>query len=246
MPERVQPDAGERRRQLALYAVAAILTVAGFGFLAASAVSFQRDGSDTQATGAGEPIPTPTPLDEVAGERTPGATATATSTAIASATPADTPRPPTTSDETPSPAATETPTPTPEPPTNTPVPPTPTPQAAAPEPTATPTEEPTPEPTPTTAPSGPTLQIIGPDRAEPGAAANYRAEFGGAPLITVQWEYLGQVVKHSLGIEVVFPESGCFSIQLTGFFEASAEVAVRTAIKVVAVGEQESCVSITN
>ncbi|GAB4330804.1 MAG: hypothetical protein Kow0010_15840 [Dehalococcoidia bacterium] len=216
MPERLQPDAGERRRQLALYAVAAILTVAGVGFLAASAVSFQRGGSGSVASSPDGPTPTPTPLDQVAGERTPGATATAT----ASPTPADTPRPPTTAEETPSPATSEEPAATPEPPTNTPVPPAPTPQPAAPEPTATPTEQPpTPEPTATEAPSH-FVQLSGPAKLAVGEAGTYtitQATWSQAsPPDIVEWRYdAGDWVKLPW-LTVSFDSPGCHFVWVRG------------------------------
>lgn len=227
MRERVQPDAGERRRQLALYAVAAVLTVVGIGFLVASAVSFQRGGSGPVASSADEPAPSRTPIDQVAGERTPGATATAVATATATPRPADTPRPPAAESETPSPTPTAEATATAEPPTNTPVPPTatpipPTPLPPAPEPTATPPEQPPePEPTPTEVPSH-YVQLNGPAHLAVGEAGTYivtPATWNQAsPPDIVEWRLdAGDWVKKNT-LTVSFDSPGCHFVWLRGWW----------------------------
>ena len=250
MPERVQPDAGERRRQLALYAVAAVLTVAGFGFLAASVVSFQRGGSESVASSGGEPPPTSTPLDQVAGERTPGTIATATATTTAGAAPADTPRPPTADDELPEPAATEEPTP--EPPTSTPVPPTSAPQPAAPEPTATPTEAlPTTEPTATEGPSH-FVQLTGPTKLAVGEAGTYtttQATWSQAsPPDLVEWRYDDGAWAKVPSLTVSFDSPGCHFVWVRGsWFSSSVSPNQLVNGVAVEVGEVEGgCSSFSN
>lgn len=222
MPDPVHADARERRRQLTLYAVAGILSVLGVGFLVASAISFQRgDSTPSAADAGGEPTATPTTIDTVAGERTPGTTATAAATPTSDATETSTPGPPTTA-ETPAPEPTETPTIAP---TSTPVPPAPTQQAAAPEPTAASTEEPptpAPEPTATEEPSGPTLQIVGPAQVDEGATVTYTAAWNPQlPPDVIEWQYAGsEWLKVGTAHTVTFGGSGCEFVWVRGWWFA--------------------------
>lgn len=220
----------------ALTAVGSLLVVGGVALLVYA--MFFNGGDNTTASPdvpAG-PTATPTTVDQVASERTPGpgneATATnpaateTPATEAATATPEEVETP---TDVPPSPSPTPEPAPTQVPlPTATPfVPDTPTP-----EPTPEPTEVPdTPTPEPPTPTPGPFVAVGGPRSTEVGVPVTFSASAHAAPDFGWRWSGCLQSLEGST-CTATYVQAGCFPVTAIGRF-ADGE---RASTHMVAVG----------
>lgn len=244
LPPPAESGAHGARRSLVLTSIGGVLVVAGLALLV-GILFFGGDGDETSAIAPfGDVSPTPTVVDEVAGQQTDstppapaesptvGATNTPspTGTAVAEETASPTPEP-TTGAATATPPADAQPntapaTATSPPPTSTPVPPTATqppptatpvpPTATSVPPTATPTEEPTTAPMLTPV-SGPFVAIGGPSSAEPGQRLTFTASAHSAPL---RWDWSGCRPSGTVpgACFVTFETEGCYPVSVTGVF----------------------------
>ncbi len=222
---------------MALTAVGSLLVIAGVALLVA-AIFFNGDGDTAASPAVAEgPTATPTTVDQVASERTPGP-----GNVSPTSQPAEPTESPTAESE-----ATAVPTATEEPVADTPTPvPAPT-QASIPtpvvedeEPTLEPTPEPTLEPTevtatptpePPTPTPGPFVAVGGPQSTHVGVPVTFSASAHENPDFGWRWSGCLQGLGSST-CTATFVEAGCFPVTAIGRF-ADGE---RASTHMVAVG----------
>lgn len=212
---------------VALTAVGSVLVAGGVALLAYAL--FFDAGGDTAASPeipAG-PTATPTTVDQVASERTPGPGGASTQPGDSTPEPAATVTPAeSTQQASPEPTATEPATETaPEtqptqPTAPTPVPPDPTPaldddEEATPEPTE---EVETPTPDPPTPTPGPFVAVSGPGQAEVGIPVTFSASAHEVPQFGWRWDGCLQSLQGSTCTATFF-QVGCFPVTAVGRFD---------------------------